>query len=60
MKKLAALLLTATLATIIVLPVASHINQSSRQGVQTADFPTPPGPPPVANFPTPPGPPPAA
>jgi hypothetical protein len=48
MKKLATLLLTVTLATIIVLPVVSHINHSSINRVQTADFPTPPVPPPFA------------
>jgi hypothetical protein len=48
MKKLAAFLLAVTFATIIVLPVASHINPSSRHGVQTADFPIPPFPPPAA------------
>jgi hypothetical protein len=48
MKKLAALLLTATLATIIVLPVASHINHPSRNRVLTAEDPIPPLPPHVA------------
>lgn len=47
MKKLATLLLAVTLATIIVLPVASHINHSSSQRVLTADEggPNPPLPP---------------
>jgi hypothetical protein len=46
MKKLATLLLAVTLATVIVLPVASHINHSSTNRVLTAEAPLPPGPPP--------------
>jgi hypothetical protein len=50
MKKLATLLLAVTFATVIVLPVASHINHSSSKGVQTADEfgPVPPVPPKAA------------
>jgi hypothetical protein len=42
MKKLATLLLSVTLATVIVLPVASHINHSSTNRVLTAELPTRP------------------
>jgi hypothetical protein len=47
MKTLATLLLAVGLTTIIVLPVASHINHSSTNRVLTAWLPTPPGPPPA-------------
>jgi hypothetical protein len=46
MKTLATLLLAVALTTIIVLPVASHINHSSINPVLTAEDPVPPGPPP--------------
>jgi len=47
MKTLATLLLAVALSTVIVLPVASHVNHSSGNRVQTADEfgPVPPVPP---------------
>ncbi|MGB6430665.1 MAG: hypothetical protein WBF06_08770 [Candidatus Acidiferrales bacterium] len=46
MKTIATLLLAVALTTIIVLPVASHINHSSTNQILSAEDPTPPVPPP--------------
>jgi hypothetical protein len=48
MKTLAKLLLAVALSTVIVLPVASHVNHSSTNRVLTAELPIPPVPPHVA------------
>jgi hypothetical protein len=44
MKRLAALFLAVALSTVIVLPVASHVNHPSSNRVLTADGTAPPPP----------------